>query len=174
MSAILRFWFLLSSFNVNQKRNLYHFYPVLLDGSSAFSASLFTLCNRKFLLLNVSKGSYFFFCFCHYSFPKSHLIAFLFMIRRLPKSFLNFLLVTIENYFQRHCSIPQSLAAVSPFSLIFWVYRFYVRFSVYSDCSDKCSFQTTCFPRYRVYGEPMALLHPFGCWLNSLLRSTAK
>ena len=55
---------------------------------------------ENFCCLILPKGLIFF-CFCHYSFLISHLIAFLFMIRRLPKSFLNFLLVTIENFFQR-------------------------------------------------------------------------
>lgn len=103
-------------------------------------------CTRKFQFLHVSDGSYFFFCFCYYSFLKSLLIAFIFFYDKgAAKKLSKF---SFSNYWKlfSKTSIPQSLYAVSLFSLISWVYRFYVRFSVYSDCSKKHSFQTT-FPK---------------------------
>lgn len=104
----------------------------------------FALENFSFFMFPM--GLIFFFCFCYYSFLKSLLIAFIFFYDKgAAKKLSKF---SFSNYWKlfSKTSIPQSLYAVSLFSLISWVYRFYVRFSVYSDCSKKHSFQTT-FPK---------------------------
>lgn len=100
MSAILRFWFLLSAFHISHKRNLSIFIVCFWVAQVCSPNHFLPFALENFCCLIFPKHLIFFFCSCHYSFLKS-LFAFFFNDMGAAKKLSKFFLVTIENYFQR-------------------------------------------------------------------------